>query len=185
MVGTWLSIIVVSWWRWRRRTRSASGDLDVRNVQVAVVVALLLASSVTVQPRHGLANVSPVADSDGHASFKISNKAWVVAAALRVHSDGESVLRKLCGEVVIGVESRLGSEGLGGVELFTWAIRSLSVTSLDTLAITVTPVIEALVAWGIAFVWSRSPGISVCLHDVEFWAEVSSTIIGVTVVVVS
>ena len=60
------------------RSRSTSGDLDVSDVEVTVVVALLLASSGSVEPRHINAWATPVADSDGHTSLKISSDGWVV-----------------------------------------------------------------------------------------------------------
>ena len=108
----------------------------------------------------------------------------VVVAAVRVHGERVVALSELGCEVRLPVESHLGCERLGRVQLLARTVRTLLVSLLLALPLSIASVVEALSTWSIALVRSRLPGVGVGLHDVEVWAE-STDSVGVTVVVVA
>lgn len=161
-----------------------------------VANAVSLASSVSVEPFHGVPAGSPVAHSNAHTLLDWSlDGSEIVGGACSVGSVEYNGVRSLSQSDLDGIkfssiggfEVELDVECLLGVdfEAISWSICLwVPLVELNHAAATsVAVAVVTLGAWCVTFVHGCVPGVLVGLHDVHLWAPVSSNLVGVTVVV--
>lgn len=169
----------------------SSDELEVAEVDLWTSTDAL-AAGVLIEPLHGVPVSSPVAHGKGHASLDGTLDLGHVAGAVAVvggHSELFGALGHLDSEGGWQVEGDLHVEGLLGVNgvLAAWTIpvRVLLVSDLEAVSTSITIAKVALIVGSIALVWGRVPGVSVGLHEVEFWAPGTANHVGVAVVILA
>lgn len=170
------------------------GNLNVGDHDLWAVVTVTLAAGVLVEPRHGLVSLSPVADRDNHSSLEVtllSSKITRCAIVLvGLQHEGSTLLGESLNDVghssTILLELSLHVERLQGVDLVlvtrTVAIR---VDTPDVLAASTSVAVPVMtfVIWCVTGVWGHVPSVLVGLHDIHLWTPLTTTFVGVTVVV--